>query len=261
MSKEKNLTYLSLGTGKMSVDAREHEWMRYDRYGVRYDQLNGPAIDRLHEFEKLGLEPEEIRGRLEAADDYRKEIAALEKDNNNLRALNQREFDTMYELRMEIEGLKKQIRDTDILLARRESAIKKRDEYISNLEKDLAWFQGQHGVLQVQHSNQADTIKRLMDENEESRKEIADRERNEERLREVIRNQNELIEKLKDGVFRDEIIKNYMASVKNYAGENAVLEMKNANQFKEIVELRAENKELEKHISELYRAVGRMQED
>lgn len=202
MSKEKNLTWGNMmvihNQSGPFVYARDHIYVcERDEANTgellsKVEAIKGPAIDRLHAFEKIGMEPEEIRGRLEAT-----------------------------------------------------------EEYIETFKKDLAWYKGQHGVLQVQHSNQAATIRELTEENEELRQqikfleetiekfgveelkkdldlaikknrnlvqanstlfvkkadlesevyelkeEIAERERNEERLHEVIKNQNEYIEQLK----------------------------------------------------------------
>lgn len=163
MSKEKNLVYLNeYGAARVSNSRIEPM--------LANDAWCGPAIDRLYEFEKLGMEPEEIE---------------------------------------------KQLKYLNVLSRCHE-----------NLLKDLAWYKGQHGVLQVQHSNQAASIRELFDENtklreelrlvrssiyglapaankqlkteiEELKKEIAERERNEERLHAVIKNQNEFIDELK----------------------------------------------------------------
>lgn len=82
MSKEKNLVIYEdeepFEPGKFipAVDAKDHCWADHFSSGPTRPKhtITGPAIDRLHEFEKLGLEPEEIKGRLEAADELRQEV-------------------------------------------------------------------------------------------------------------------------------------------------------------------------------------------
>ena len=78
MSKDKNLTF-----NDRTVNGVEGPFVRVDcdcdRYLLvreedltpdyrtvlsRIEVLKGPAIDRLHEFEKLGMEPEEIKARM-----------------------------------------------------------------------------------------------------------------------------------------------------------------------------------------------------
>ena len=115
MSKEKNLTFIDNDVDRAVINLDGHcsktvseETPYANRPYLQWMYLFGPAIDRLHEFEKLGMEPEEIRGRLEAADDYRKEIAALERDNNKLRDLNQRLHDRLTEQTGVVLGLEKE---------------------------------------------------------------------------------------------------------------------------------------------------------
>lgn len=136
MSKEKNLVFMNKGVPV--VEGAKHRKLAHIDVSskrpecvsclcstplgiVRHkDELDafivGPAIDRLYEFEKLGMEPEEIE---------------------------------------------KQLKYLNVLSRCHE-----------NLLKDLAWYKGQHGVLQVQHSNQAASIRELFDENTKLREEL-----------------------------------------------------------------------------------------
>ena len=165
MSKEKNLTYLYKDGVVATVATKGHQIVdevafseiliqNYTR-PVNGKHLQGPAIDRLHEFEKLGMEPEEIETILTDYPSLHVELKATQDDREYWRKF---------------------------ALLNVENGQESRDK-VARLEQRL--------------SNQAESIQNLMDENEELKKECADRERNEERLHEVIKNQNELIEQLK----------------------------------------------------------------
>lgn len=68
MSNEKNLVTYNKHLGKNVVNADEDYDYQYITTAIpnvphsieRHCYAFGPAIDRLHEFEKLGMEPEEI---------------------------------------------------------------------------------------------------------------------------------------------------------------------------------------------------------
>lgn len=130
MSKEKNLTIECCG----KAACKEAMAYKHYREGVGIVAF-GPAIDRLHEFEKLGLEPEEIE-------------RTLKINTENLTYLH----DRLTEQTGLILGLEKENKE---LL-----------EEIETLREELAWYTGQHSTLISQNRNQAKTIKRLMGENE-----------------------------------------------------------------------------------------------
>lgn len=68
------------------------------------------------------------------------------------------------------------------------------NKLLAKVNRDLT---DSHLKLIGKNENQAKTIRGLTEENDELRKECAERERNEERLHTVIKNQNELIDELK----------------------------------------------------------------
>ena len=219
MSKEKNLTYLYKDGVVPTVVTKGHQIVDEIAFSETLIQnytrpangkhLQGPAIDRLYEFEKLGMEPEEI-GHLKSENNLLADV------NENLSTQYLRLFGNRDELKNEVESLNEKIE----YWKTENQKLKDENE---QLKKDLAWYKGQNKVLKTQHSNQADSIRNLMDDNEELRqqikfleetvekfgveeskqkideliKECAERERNVERLHEVIKNQNELIDELK----------------------------------------------------------------
>ena len=81
MSKEKNLVRLSLFRSTPCTKDAYHDNEVY----------YGPAIDRLYEFEKLGMEPEEIEQKLKCRENlvaakFKDEIDRLKNENEKLRA-------------------------------------------------------------------------------------------------------------------------------------------------------------------------------
>lgn len=162
MSKEKNLTYLSLHTGKVSVDSRSHEWVRYSRSGIRCDQLNGPAIDRLYEFEKLGMEPEEIKEILNS------NLVKALRENVTLRDLNQRLYNKIYALQEEIDD-REQVRSalyreigqlSELVRLQRGTIDKYVDEEVA-LKKKLNSSVNSNKVLQKQIEYYQDKLKEI----------------------------------------------------------------------------------------------------
>ena len=108
MSKEKNLVYLNeygvarVSSSRVAGQLANGSWC-------------GPAIDRLHEFEKLGLEPEEIerlREGYEKLKGARQANLVLGEMNNDLhrelkelRSMNQKQYENIAELQKENERL------------------------------------------------------------------------------------------------------------------------------------------------------------
>lgn len=138
MSKEKNLVTYDL-RGSVAVDGHGHAWIE-DHNCMLNDifinprlYITGPAIDRLHEFEKLGMEPEEIKEILnsnlvralseniklkadvdrrdkaiDGQNDYIRELKEKIKNQDavieQLRTMNQKQFDNLKECQTAIDN-------------------------------------------------------------------------------------------------------------------------------------------------------------
>ena len=188
MSKEKNLTMVRTINGHRGpcVDPQTHLYCR-EEIREHYDPdfptirrmvcppvegLFGPAIDRLHEFEKLGMEPEEIEKILGSSS-----VAVL-RELERIKAKLEQKTDEYCKQSMEFTVTRDKLKEDNRDLNEQIEALDKEraslyDENIAargaieTLRKELAWYTGQHSTLISQNRNQAKTIKRLMDENEE----------------------------------------------------------------------------------------------
>lgn len=175
MSKEKNLTMVRTINGHTGpcVDPQTHLYCREEirepidlhdptiRY-IKYspvEGLFGPAIDRLYEFEKLGMEPEEIERLQQRHNYFRARSRVLEDSNYELeRSLKNIKADfenvvngTAYQkIQEENEELKK---DVEYWKSSCESRVNKNQRleenivglqgYIKALEEDCEFFKGE----------------------------------------------------------------------------------------------------------------------
>jgi chromosome segregation ATPase len=174
MSKEKNLT---LVPGSFPVvDATQHTWMRFNKDGVRCDQLFGPAIDRLYEFEKLGLEPEEIKEILEKGwksdvllGDCNVELTRrnreLESEIERLKCLGRRRYAAIQELQNDYS-------DALTLLKKRNDEIKALSATNTELIAGKSKLKSENDALSIGVNNQNSYIKELQKENEELKRQL-----------------------------------------------------------------------------------------
>lgn len=162
MSKEKNLTKLD-SNGEVIVDPimvvkDRVYYVRQNKYEV---VAYGPAIDRLYEFEKLGLEPEEIirvleinteniRFLKEENEDLRNSFEHVDAENRDLAekkkelcAINYQKFLAINELQKANEELNRRLKNQEHAIrvcTRSLSDMRKecdnKDLYINNLEMD-----------------------------------------------------------------------------------------------------------------------------
>ena len=147
MSKEKNLTMLDPNGEAIAVNPHAifKDMVSYPSAGISMVLVGyGPAIDRLHEFEKLGLEPEEIKekdstierlnrenterclamfDKDETIRDLQSKIEKLSKTNTELIAGKDR-------LKLENEGLKQEIADRELVECNLRRRIKELDTRI-----------------------------------------------------------------------------------------------------------------------------------
>lgn len=223
MSKEKNLTKLDANN---EVITECHNVFR-DRvtyitkypYG-RYDMVvgYGPAIDRLYEFEKLGLEPEEIESLQKRHEDLKgvrsANVVLIETNNDlfreigKLREENQRQAENIVGLQGYIKALEE---DCEYFKGERNDAF----EEVKRLKKrheELKGVRSSNVLLIETNSDLFREIKELRSMNqkqyeniEELQKEIDEREqvqlasyREIGKLRELVRLQKEAINKYVD---------------------------------------------------------------
>lgn len=159
MSKEKNLTFersLDLSDNIYWIDTYGHQLFS----GPTYRYFSGPAIDRLHEFEKLELEPEEIKH--------------LRSENNLLADTNENLSTQYLRLLGDRDALKNEVEMANEKIEYWKTENSRLQDENEQLKDDLDIFR--HGVrsdekliknLQTRLENQANTIRELEKENEQ----------------------------------------------------------------------------------------------
>lgn len=227
--KEKNLTYICAAGDPATKDA--HEWLGVLN-GAFY---TGPAIDRLHEFEKIGLEPEsikkaidnqtafigELRERIEVLEKERDALEStkdkfmsqnrrLIRENGDLRALNQRLYDKIADLEEKNKNLGYEI---DNLVAENKALIETTKELqVLDDENRNAW-----GVCNELKADNA-RLKKRVDYLEE----------------EIVKKDKELYAKNDEIIRRHETHLRLLVERDNLARENESLR-DNMDQMKKIV--------------------------
>jgi chromosome segregation ATPase len=203
MSKEKNLTSVKTINGYHGpcVDPQKHVYSReeyhepndpFEPYVRRVsippiEGLFGPAIDRLYEFEKLGMEPEEIEKLLENNQLKDRNIHSLVRDMNELRSANRKMYDENRELERRLKNVQHALSVATNSLTQQRTEIdelrsmnQKQYDNIAELQKEIAEREkvegasyGEIGQLSELVRLQRNAIDGYVDSNADLRKKLS----------------------------------------------------------------------------------------